>query len=121
VLNIKPNDNMNAELTDDVGKVYLRLNQLVSIINNLPDRYSAIANLLRRECRGVLLDTSLWLSITNRGDRDQINNRIGNQLSAMLQVVNNSIKQADLTPNGRELLLKLRGVLSELISISNKV
>ena len=109
---------MKTELTYDVSHVYLRLNQLVTMINNLPDRYNSIANLLRRECRGVLLDTSLWLSITDKGDREQIISRIRFQLMAMLQVVDNSIKQYDLAPSGKELLLKLRGLLSELISIN---
>ena len=109
---------MKTELTiDEVSQIYYRLNQLVSMVNSFPDTYASIATLLRRECRGVLLDTSLWLSITDIDDQEQIINRISSQLSSMLQVVDNSIKQYNLTPRGKEMLLKLRELLLNLMVI----
>lgn len=117
---MKPYNNLNTVLIDEVDHTYFILNQIVLLINNLPDRDSSLANSLRRECRVLLLDTSLWLSLANNDDRNKIRNRLWNQSNAVLKAIDNSLKQAGFTPNSIDILRRLRGVLVELLYVYKK-
>lgn len=109
---------MNRNQMDKVGDVYEHLNQLVLMINGISMQYNGITNLLRKECKSVLLDAALWLTITTSEERDRLQNSSVNHLRVMNQILDTSISRHDITPRNRNLLIELRSKVTEMLEMA---